>query len=506
MTLRGHKPQPFDNMKGLWDRGDIDNVPLDHFAEATNIDFIGAAIVTRPGIGLSQDVVAPIQNIKRIYNYPTQDANTLIILTENEAGEGEIYHYINATTIYGPILTIDGMTDFAFVSYAGRGYISPFTTFQTGDIFIQKGLENEFLYVYAGDGTAARQAAGLAPVGTLTVAAGAAGFTDAGFKVFAVVFESASGWLSQPAAFATFTTLPNNSVSFGNVPVGGLGQEIVRRHIVATKTIASYSGNTTGYEFYFIPDGIINDNTTTSLNNISFFDIDLIESASYLLDNYTAIPAGANLSLYHERLCLGATFDDISLILVSAVGEPEAISQIDGLIIVPLDGNPVTNHQELRDVFYVFKRTRCISYVDNGEEPSSWESTIVDNGLGTGVHGISTVLDTGSSSVDYLLVATFGGFQIFGGRFMLPELSWKIEYGWQNMSRDEWCDIQIVNLPIQKKILIVIPDGRILVCNYSNGLDPKNVRWYFWEFLMPINTVAIWNIDTVILGSPLVTI
>lgn len=503
MVLKGHEPIAFENTQGIWDRGDIENVPLDHFTDADNIDYVGNKIITRPGISISQDVVGPLQNILRIYNYPTQTANTLIILVENDLGEGEIYHFIDEDSIFGPILTIDGMTDFAFASYAGRGYISPFSTFVTGDLNIEKGLENEFLYVYAGDGTAARKAAGLAPTGQITVANGAAGFTDPGFKVFGVVFESASGWLSRPAAFRTFTTVTGNSVSFSTVPVGAVGQNIVRRHLVATKTIISYNGNTSGYQFFFIPGATINDNVTTVLNNISFFDIDLLEDASHLLDNYEEIPAGANLSIYHERLCLGATFDDISLILVSVRGEPEAISQIDGQIIVPLDGNPVTNHTELRDVFYVFKRARTFGYVDNGEEPSSWEPTIIDNALGTGVHGLATVLDTGAASVDFLIIATYAGIQLFSGKYFLPELSWKIENIWSRFDRDEWRKIQIINLPIQKKILIITPTNRILVGNYANGMDPKKIRWYFWTFLMPVNTIGIWNIDSIIIGSPL---
>lgn len=504
MAFKAHEPVTFENMQGLWDRGDVENVPLDHLAEADNIDFIGNNLVTRNGIALSQDVEVPLQNILRIYNYPTQTANTLIILVENDDGDGEIYHFVDSDTIFGPLLTIEGMTDFAFVSYAGRGYISPFSTFVFGDLNIEKGLDNEFLYVYNGDGTAARKAAGVVPAGTLTVANGAAGSTDPGFKVFAVVGETNSGFLSRPIAFRTFTTSAALSVSFSNIPVF-VGVQWSKRHIVATKTIPSYNGNPEGYQFFFIPGATVNDNVTTVLINQSFFDIDLLEDASHLIDNYTEIPAGANLSLYHERLCLGATFDDISLIIVSARGEPEAISQIDGLIIVPLDGNPVTNHQELRDVFYVMKRARTIGYVDNGEEPASWEGTIIDNALGTGVHGIATVLDSGASSVDFLFVCTFGGLQVFGGKYFSPELSWKIEGLWKNLDRDDWGKIQIINLPIQKKILIVIPDGRIVVGNYANGMDPKKIRWYTWTFWMPINTVAVWNIDTIILGSPLFT-
>jgi hypothetical protein len=504
MSLRSHEPIVIDDFKGLYQRGDADDVPLDHFTSSQNLRHISKSITVRPGIGISQDVVAPLLNIKRIYNYPTQTANTLIILAENDTGEGEIYHFINSGLVYGPILTVPTMTDFAFVSYAGRGYISPFTTFTTGQISIQKGIQNEKLYVYAGDGTNARAAAGSTPAGTLSIANGAAGFTDPGFHSFGVVGESNSGFLSEIFAVNTFTTVANLSVSFGTVPVL-IGAQWTKRHIVATKKIVSYNGDNMGYQFFFIPGATINDNTTIFLNNVSFFDADLLADASHLIDNFATIPAGAALSFYHDRLCLSTTFDDISIILISAPGEPEAISEIDGLIIVPLDGNPITNHQELRDVMYVTKRARTVSYVDNGEEPASWPMTIVDNGLGCPVHGIATVLDTGASSIDFLIITTFAGVTVFNGRYITPELSWKIQDLWFNQDRNLFNEIQIINASIQKWLMVILPDGRLLVGDYSNGMDPKNLKWEPWQFMVKVNTIAIWNIDTIIIGSPITT-
>lgn len=500
--LKGHNSLTLGPFKGLFKRGDSDNTPLDHFSECDNLIPKGDDWTTRFGIGISQNVALPLKNILRKYNYPTQDANTIIALVENEDGEGEIYHMVNSTTVFGPILTIDGMTDFAFIPYAGRGYISPFGTFQTGQINIQKGLQNEFLYVYAGDGTNARKAAGPIPAGTLTIANGAAGHTNAGMHVFGVVGETDSGYLSRPVALNNFTTNAAQSVSFGTVPTFA-GAQWIRRHIVASIVIPNYDGNLNGYQLLFIPGAVINDNVSAALNNISFYDEELVDDASHLSDNYAEIPAGANLSIYHDRLCLGATFEDISLVLVSAKGEPEAISEIDGLIIAPLDGNPITNHQELRDVFYVMKRARTLSYVDNGEAPSNWPLTVVDNALGCPVHGIATVLDSGASNVDYLIVATYAGVQIFNGRYIIPELSWKVQEVWTEQDRNLFRKIQIVNAPIQKWIVIVLPDGRLLVGDYTDGMNYKNIKWTIKKFLITINCVAIWNIDTIVLGSPI---
>jgi hypothetical protein len=337
----------------------------------------------------------------------------------------------------------------------------------------------------------------------MTIANGAAGHTDAGFHIFAFISETISGFLAAPGQNASFVTSAASSVSFGSVTATG-SPLITKRHLVATKVITTFNGDLNGYQFFFVPNAVINNDTDTFLNNISFYDADLLDDASHLIDNYSEIPAGAALSMYHERLILTTPYTDISLILVSQRGEPEAISQIDGLLVFLPDGNPVTNAQELRDVLYAFKRSRTVSFTDNGDVPSSWPLVTVDNALGTSVHGIATVLDSGSSSVDYLIICTYQGVTLFNGRYINPELSWKIENYWKALDRNDFRLIQIINAPIQKEIYTVLPTRDLLVCNYAQGLDPKKARWEPWSFLMGVNTVAIFNIDEVILGANLV--
>lgn len=504
MSVRDHQPIPINTFNGLWNLGDKDSTPSDHFQDCENIQFVGnSSFGVRPGIGLSQDVDVPLANIKRIYNYPTQTANTIIVLTY-DGTNGNIYHVVDSTTVFGPILTIAGMTDFAFISYAGRGYISPFSDYANGDLTFQKGLESEFLYVYTGDGTAARKAAGDALTGTMTIANGAAGATDPGLHLFGFVSETDTGYLSPPGVLTQFTTSAASSVSFGSVPVS-TDLHVVKRHLVATIVLPTFNGDLEGYTYFFVPGATINNNTDTFLNNISFYDADLLADASHLFDNYSEIPAGSSLTIYHNRLVLSCTFTDISLSLVSQIGEPEAINQISGLIVVPLDGNPITNAQELRDVLYYFKRSRTVSYADNGDDPSTWQLVVVDNALGTSVHGIATVLDSGNSSVDYLIVCTYQGVSLFNGKYVIPELSWKVQSRWKSQDRNLFGVIQIVNAPIQKEIYIIMTNRKMLVGNYLNGFDYKKIRWSPWSFYPGLNTVAIANIDEIILGCDLVS-
>lgn len=744
--VRDHIGIPIIAFNGLWERGDTDTTPPDHFSSCNNIDFVAqSSFGTRAGINLSQTVLVPLSNIKRIYNYPTQIANTLIVLAyDDDAGMGYIYHVVNANTVYGPILSIAGMTDFAFQPYAGRGYISPFSsslptlnppagallgtpvsgtgvdigshnyavsflssngetvpgsittiivpplladptgtplpidagpganaltpgqtykwlvtlsrptgrasgetnisplsagfvapaithtinmslsigidatllvnvyrtigggstfyldsqnmpvsvfvnspfgtisdalivaqptapisnttqaqkinltsipvsppsninlvsgrriyrtaagslqlkllatindnstttyvdtaldsslgalaptvdTIFTGLNIVEKGLSGQFVYVYAGDGSHARLAAGSGLTGTMSVGFGA-GHTDAGLKIFGIVSQTISGYNSPPTVLTPFTTNATNGVSFGAIPTSG-DPNVVKRLLVASKSISVYNGNPDGYQLFFVPNAVINNNTDTFLNNISFYDAELLADASHLLRNYTSIPAGAVLSMYHNRLLVGATATDISLILVSQPGEPEAIDQLTGLIVVPLDGNPVTNAQEMRDVLYVFKRAKTWGYADNGGDPSSWPDILIDAALGTCVHGIATVLDSGSTSVDFLIVATYGGIYQFNGRFVTPELGWKISNYWNKLDRNSFGKIQIINAPIQKDLFSVLPNRQILIGNYSNGMDWKSIRWTPWSIRSGVNTVAIHNIDEIIFGA-----
>lgn len=495
--MRDHQPIVLEEFNGLWSRGDIEETPMDHFSECENIKFVGStSFGTRDGIGRHQDVVSPLSNVLRMYNYPTDDKNTLLVLTS----AGEIYHVVDSTTIFGPILTIANMTDFGFTPYSGRAYITPFTTELVGSLNRERGLNGEFVYVYKGDGTAARKAAGNKPTVNVTVANGAAGYTDAGVHIFGVVFETDTGYLTAPAGLVAHSTLALQALDFTTVAVSP-DVFVTKRHLVASKVIQAYNGDVNGYQLFFIPNATIPNNVGTTLSNISFFDGDLLLDASHLLDNFAEIPAGVGLTTYHNRLCVWTEYSNISLVRVSSVGEPEAISQIEGLLLVPPDGNPVTNAAELRDVFYVFKRNKTVAFVDNGDVPTSWPLSNIDNAMGCGVHGIATVVDAGSSNVDYLIVGAYTGLTLFNGRFILPELSWKVSEHWGDQTfKTDNRRIQIVNDSVGQKLYAVMTDRTILFGDYGNGFDPKKIRWAPWTFDANVNSIALININELLIG------
>ncbi len=496
--MRDHQPIAIEEFNGLWSQDDVESTPLDHFSDCENLQFIGPkAIATRDGIDRHQNIGSPLSNILRMYNYPTTDKNTLLVLV---AG-GMIYHVVDEVTMFGPILTIPTMTDFGFVPFSGRAYITPFTTEVSGQLNKERGLQNEFLYVYKGDGTVARKAAGNKPTVNITAANGAAGHTDAGLHVFGYVYETDTGYLSPPAGLVTLTTQALKAVDFSTV-ANSPDAFVVKKHIVASKVIQNYNGDVNGYTLYFIPGATIPNNVVTTLSTISFFDQDLLSDASHLIDNFAEIKAGVGLAVYHNRLMLWTEYDNISICRVSAPGEPEAINQVDGFLLIPPDGNPITNGAELRDVWYMMKRHKTVSYVDNGGAPTSWPLTVVDNGMGCGVHGIATVIDSGSSNVDFLLVGAYTGICMFNGRYILPELSWKIFKFWQNQDfKNNNRRIQIVNDASKSHLYCITTDRQILHADYGNGLDPKKIRWCPWDLeLTLVNTLALWNVNELLIG------
>jgi len=621
MAIRDHESIVIEDFNGLWARGGNDSCPIDHFIDCNNVAFIESGFETRPGI----DTFIAKGNVLRIYNYKTQNEETLLILDTN----GDIYHAMldPGDTVYGPILSIPTMTDFGFISYNGRAYISPFTTYtDSAGIKYQAGLQNEFVYVYKGDGTAARKAAGnpptngvgyesfkvfnspidgvitkgvhvvavlydgtdlalqvfpvvrapggkeiqltnipIGPVGTtsrliimthaidpkdyvadqdsytyyealtindnttisakisiddasLTVVKALPayptssallaentdtdGYADLGFHLIAVVYETDTGYLTAlgPENFAAVNVVDvTKAIKVTNIPVSP-DSFVTKRHLVATRAIMNYNGDQEGYQFYFIPEGTLENNTDTELV-VSFYDADLLEDASHLIDNFSEIPAGVCLNTYHGRMVLTTTYTDISLCYLSAQGEPEAIDQVDGIVIVPLDGNPITNAQEFRDVLYLFKKTRTYPTVDNGDVPSLWPIYPLDQGIGASVHGVAAVLDSGGVNIDYLIVIDYSGVMVFNGTYARPELSWKIQDYWLSIERNDFKNIQIMNDSLNQILYITMPDKQMIIGDYRWGLNARDMKWAKWTFDIETTSIALIRTDSLVIGS-----
>src|SRR5712692_1452013 len=486
--MRGHNPVIIENFNGLWKRGGEDSTPPDHFVDCDNIQFIHGGFRSRDGIDTFLGNNTTINNIVRMYTFVQESGQSVLVLDNNN----NIYD-VQGTTVLGPILHVKDMTDFAFVSMNGRAYLSPSNGIT--------GLVGEFIYVYDGAGAAARRAGGASPLtAPVVVNSGTAGNVELGIHVFSVVYETNTGFLTSIGPAVMIDAPGGKKVDISSISVSG-SASVTKVHIVATRAIDPlfFTGDLTGYQFYFVPGAIVTNGTTTL--SVSFFDSELLDSADHLQDLYESIPAVVGLGNYHNRLIGYSTHSDISLCIVSNPGEPEAINQIDGLLVFPLDGKPITNGQEFRDVLYLFKQTKTNAWTDNGDVPSSWPMTLLDQGIGASLHGIATVLDSGGVNVDYLEITDYSGIFLFNGAYVRTELSWKIKDFWLALARNKFNKIEIKNDPISQTLYLVTTDGNMLIGDYSNGMTPKEIRWAPWSFTIPVNSIALTDTNTLLIGS-----
>ena len=95
-------------------------------------------------------------------------------------------------------------------------------------------------------------------------------------------------------------------------------------------------------------------------------------------------------------------------------------------------------------------------------EPATWPVVTIDKGLGAKANGVSSILDSQGTSLDFVAIATKGGLSTFNGVYLRPELSWNVEDLWNNpksLTRD----------PGEKKIYCLVGND-VYVCNYVEGI------------------------------------
>lgn len=465
-----HNPIALDDFNGLYSRGSVNATPKDHLSDCLNLRFSESAFETREGSSLSIE----IPSVRRFFTYKRIGEASRLLILDNS---GNLY---DSLSLASPLITIPGMLDISMETFFGRAYISPHNG--------EEGLPNEFIYVY--DGTTFRKAGGSAPTGSVTAVTSAlSGHVDAGVHLFAVSFETASGFVTKPgpSIFTVYTAPGSFKVDLSTIPVGPAGT--VARRILGTKVIPSYNGDQNSGELFFIPGGRIADNSTTVLS-IDFFDADLAASADFLLNQYELLPACVHLTSYKSRLVACNSDGNNSLVYISASGQPESISAVDGFLVVdPTEAGGVKAAIEFRDSLYITKTFREYSTIEVPEvEPASWEVTKIDSGHGTETFGIAQIQDAKGVNTDKFLIADASGLVLFDGVARTPELSWKIESYWKRINRDAASKIQVYDDPTSHSLFIALPidsaelPNVLLFGDYSKGLDPINIRWSPWTF------------------------
>ena len=473
--IDNHTPIQPERFGGLYARGTYnDNVPRDHFIDSRNTTSSGSDEVrTRTGFDLS----ITLPNIRRIRRYQKEGEATRIIILNDQ---GQLFDA--SVSLVTPILSIPAMLDFALVVAYNRAYISPNNRVT--------GLPSEFVYVYDGSGVA-RKAAGAAPTAGFTVIVSAtAGHIEAGTHIFAWAFETASGFVSHPSEGQALVFDGTHKADFSNIPSGPAGT--VARRLVASMAIQTFNGDLEGYEMFYVPNGRISDNSTSVLNGIDFYDADLQSTADFSYDQLESIPACLFLGSYGTRLVFGAEAANKSMLRLSNPGEPESVNELAGFIIFdPNETEGIKACVEFRRNLYVTKGNPGKTYAttDNTFDPSTWDAPAIDGSIGADYNGISTFISPHSESTAIAFFsADHSGLFMFDGAYRDLPLTYKIQSIWDRINKANFNKLDIVINTKEKLIYVLVPldtantPNTLLVADYSEGLDPKNIIWHWWTF------------------------
>lgn len=495
MASTDHEKIRINKFNGLWNRGTTEDCPLDHFSDCSNVRLIDDTVLSRPPAVLSRS----INNIKRIHLYQKRSETSPRFIILNSSGE----FFDSEVSLVTPFLTIASATDFSCVTFYDRLYISPHDG--------KEGIAGERVYVY--DGTSARQSAGSGPSTSPTFAAAGAGHVDEGIHLCAYVYETSSGYITRVGSGAGYdaqyivakTVTAGQTIEFNNVPVGPAGT--TARWVLISKRIdpLAYTGDPLGYELFFATRIANNTATTYSYNK---YDSELVQSADYLFNNLTTIPAGVCIGRYNDRLVVGGfgttanigrtapltdiytrAYDNRSLMYVSKRGEPESISAVEGFLTVdPTEYTNVRAFAEHRKMMVISKATQCYVTQDNDYEAATWEIVPIDKSIGTECFGLaSTVLNRGASA-DSVIMASYEGLMLYNGIMSEFPLTWKIHEIWRRINKLYMNKVQVVQDGQSRTIYVNVPldsstdANYLLVGDYSKGLNHEDIRWTIWDF------------------------
>lgn len=488
--MRDHSGLVVNRFMGDFDRGEPESTPSDYFLSSQNIAFIKNGVRTRDGSAVTITTASVVR--QAIYEIEGQAKRVLFL-----DSTGHLYDSTDPTVA---ILTIAGMTDFSMVTIFSRAYITPHNGLT--------GLPGEKVYVY--NGTSVRAAAGTPPSTTPmgATASASSGTIELGTRVYAVAFESASGFQSSPGGFVAYeTVIDDRKTDISVIPTGPAGT--VARILLATKRIIDFTGDFDNQTYYFVPNGRIANNTATTAT-IDFYDADLKDSANFLLEQLDTIPAGVGIALIKGRMAVWGEDLNSSIVRFSTIGEPESHNAVDGFLTVnPGDaGGAIRNCCETRvGQAIIFKSSRAYTALPTADPPAFWEEPIeIDSSVGTEAHGLARGLDGGYTINDIIFVVDRAGLRLYTGVFLEANiLTYNIDDIWGRINKLYFHKVEIAVDPINFLVYITVPldsetsPNKILVGDYSEGLSAEAIKWTIWSFPTAATSIVV----QVISGVPI---
>lgn len=490
--MRGQDSITIDDFRGLFDRGLKEHCPLNYFTACSNLEFSHKKFRTRGSFTTSITFTAVAGGeIIGYYLFPRLDGTVRRLLLIHFGGLSQVrlYDQDHAAPPFLVATYSDVTSALSVIPLFDRLYIAALGTTDAPHTHQPTAV----IQVY--DGTnVARNAAGVAPSGaSMTATQPGAGNVSAGIHLYAVAFETPSGYITKagPAVWTNFTSSGTKNINLAAIPVGPAGT--VARHLLATKRIPTYGPPQENFELFFLPTGTIPDNVTTTLT-FDFFDSELVNSADYLLNQYETIPAGPLFSIGSSLGVAGyktdgtSAGDKTSIALISKGVEIEAFSINEGFIVVkPTLGGPLTNGLDLNGTLFLFKESLTAAIQpDYNLAPSEWgEPGLIDSVLGTSPFGIASYIGAPFIIAGGAFILTRQGLQHFTGRY--SNLSFVIDDFWTIGSLADFKTSIATVDPIKKRVYIfltktaglIFPD-KFMVMDWKEGIVSDTVKWCEW--------------------------
>lgn len=467
-----HPKISFSEFKGAYKRGNSKKVPLTHAIDAINCEFTGGGVRMRGRFTHDgqPEWVSSAFRLREVFQYFNAGSiGTTEYLISSAAGS--LYFY-NNSAMSSAILTIPGWDGhFHAVQVSSRIYIMPYSLSTAG------------LYVWNIGSSAARLAAGSAPATGPAAVSGGAGITEPGIHLISYAWETDTGFITAPSPVQVYTVASTREIInlslISNGPAG-----TIAKHILVTKRILNYDGNTLGYEFFF--GGKISNNTTTTFS-YNKYDADLVSSADYLFDQRASIPNARGVSYYENKLVVFGLGTDRNQVIVSKPNEPESFDAVDGNILLsPKTRSGIFSVAAYHGLLYIFSTEKTFGTQDNDDVPSTWKVVEVDSG--TGIATFPFPGDSPSRAIaqyrgvpgtidDFLVISTNTGVRLFNGTYG-PELSFNIASA---ASFDQYDEVFVD--PINKRIHVRQSSTPTdwWVGDFRDGLTPENIKWSNWS-------------------------
>lgn len=463
--------------RGTFARETQDKCPPDFLLDGKNLYFQDSGILApRPGFRII-DLAKTKSNVTHMSIYEPSPVLGVVspkMIVHTKAGPANIY---NNDDFPGSSIWGGGAPYHSWINFFGHGYFVLHNTIV--------GSATEKLQVYEG-GAASRDALGAKPISAMLGAAAVGGVLGVGSYLIDVVYVTTTGFITKPSG----TVLKKDcfggyKVDLTVIPTGPAGT--AARRIIMTKAIplGTYTGNPNDYEFFFLPNGLINDNVTT-IFTVSEYDGNLISSSDYLLDNLESLNSGVGIGEYNARMLVWGESANPSIIRISKPGDPETFSSTSGFIIVdPTESGGVTNCIVLRNNLYIFKSNRIFVTTDNGGDPTTWPLTLYDAGIGAEPFSINKIFDSKGTHLNQFLIGSRSGIVIFDGLIRFPELTYYVQDIWNDIDPIEFSKTQVVLDPINKSIYVTLirtnGDKQLLYGDYTDGLTSEAIKWFLWE-------------------------